>query len=432
MEDHIPILLIMLGCVIMSGFFSATETAFMSMNKVKLRALAEKDNRRAALVMKLDDRYENLLSTILIGNNIVNILTASLGTVLFLDLVGQDMGAAISTAVMTVVVLVFGELTPKNIAQNIPETFAMFSAPIIRVFMLVLTPVNWVFGLWKKLLARIMGVKKDDTMSQEELLLLVDEVEEGGTIDTDEGDLLRNVIEFTDRTAEDILTPRVNVEGIEKDMPMEEITALFVQSPYSRLLVYDDDLDHIVGVLHQKAFYRYLNDPAGKLEDVLTPPLFIHKDEPIHDLLKVLQNHKSHMAIVMDDYGGTLGIVTMEDILEEIVGDIWDEHDEVVEDFQLLEETEQEKVYRVDCSVNFEDFCEQFELKAESDCVSVGGWVMEQLGKVPDPGDSFVCGHLTVTVTEIEERRVAFAEIRWHPVSEQEITGEAEVHPGEE
>ncbi|MBQ8402179.1 MAG: HlyC/CorC family transporter, partial [Clostridia bacterium] len=305
MEDHIPILLVMLGCIILSGYFSATETAFLSMNRAKLRALAEKGDKKAVLALKLDEQYESLISTVLVGNNIVNILFASLGTVLFVDLCGKDMGTAVSTVVVTVLVLIFGEVSPKSIAGIIPESFAMFSAPAIRVFMVLLKPVNWLFSMWKKLLSRIMRVEKDDIMSQEELLMLVDEVEEGGTIDTDEGELLRNVIEFTDRTAEDILTPRVDLEGIEKDMPMEEIRELFAESPYSRLLVYDDDIDHIVGVLHQKAFYRYLHDPAWKLEDMLISPLFIHKDETIHDLLKVLQSQKSHMAIVMDDYGGT-------------------------------------------------------------------------------------------------------------------------------
>jgi len=426
MEDHIPILLVMLGCIILSAYFSATETAFQSMNKTKVRAMAEKGNRRAALALRLAERYETLISTILIGNSIANVLLASLGTVLFMDQLGKDTGAAAAILVITLAVLLFGEITPKNIAENNPESCALFSAPIIRFFMVLLTPFSWLFGLWKKLLARIMRVEKDETMSQEELLLLVDEVEEGGTIDTDEGDLLRNVIEFTDLTAEDILTPRVNLEGIEKDMAPEEIAAQFARSPYSRLLVYDDDLDHIVGVLHQKAFYKYFHEPQGKLEDVLTPPLLIHKGEQIHDLLKVLQNHKSHMAIVVDDYGGTLGIVTMEDILEEIVGDIWDEHDEVVEDFQLLHEDEEGAVYRVDCSVNFEDFCEYFALEAQSDCVSVGGWIMEQLGRVPDPGDSFVFGHLTVAVTEIEERRIAFAEVIKHPLAEEDGTGTEE------
>lgn len=420
MGDHIPILIVMFCCIVMSGYFSATETAFLSMNKTKMRTMAEKGNRRAALALRLEEKYESLISTILIGNNIVNILLSSLATVLFIDLLGKDTGAAASTAVVTVVVLVFGEISPKSIAKDVPESFALFSAPIIRLFMVVLTPFNWIFGLWKKFLARVMGVEKDDTMSQEELLMLVDEVEEGGTIDTDEGELLRNVIEFTDLTAEDILTPRVNLEGIDKNMPPDEIAAQFAQSPYSRLLVYDDDLDHIVGVLHQKAFYKYLHEPQGELEGVLTPPLLIHKGEQIHDLLKVLQKNKSHMAVVVDDYGGTLGIVTMEDILEEIVGDIWDEHDEVVEDYQLLSEEENMQIYRVDCSANFEDFCEFFELEAESDCVSVGGWIMEQLGKVPVTGDSFVCGALTVHVTEIEERRVAFAEVRRHSVPDED------------
>ena len=417
----ITYIIIMGALVLFSAYFSATETAFSCLNKTRLKALAEKGSKKAEKTLILAEGYDKLLSTILIGNNIVNIALASIGTMLFLKLIADaDLAATVSTAVVTVVVLIFGEISPKSIAKDCPERFAMFSTPFLRLLIVLLSPLNFLFGLWKKLLSLIIRVEDNEKMSQEELLMFVEEVQQDGSIDTDEGDLLRNVIEFTDLTAEDILTPRVNLEGIEKDMPPEEIAAQFAQSPYSRLLVYDDDLDHIIGVLHQKAFYKYLHEPQGKLEDVLTPPLLIHKGEQIHDLLKVLQNHKSHMAIVVDDYGGTLGIVTMEDILEEIVGDIWDEHDEVVEDFQLLSEEEDVQIYRVDCSANFEDFCEFFELEAESDCVSVGGWIMEQLGRVPDPGDSFVFGCLTVAVTEIEERRIAFAEVKKHPAPDEE------------
>ncbi len=411
MEDHIPILIVMLVCIVLSAYFSATETAFNSMNKTKLKTMAEKGNRRASLALRLEEQYESLLSTILVGNNIVNILLSSLATVLFIELVGAELGATVSTVIITVVVLIFGEISPKTMAKDAPEGFAMFSAPFIKILMTVLTPINLFFKGWKKLLAKLMGVKKDDTVSQEELLMMVDEVEEGGSIDTDEGDLLRNVIGFGNRTAEDILTPRVDLHGIELDMSLEEITAIFTESPYSRMLVYDDDLDRIVGTLHQKAFDRYRQNPTGPLSDVLKAPLFVHKGESIHDLLKILQKQKCHMAIVMDDYGGTLGIVTMEDILEEIVGDIWDEHDEVVEDVTLLSETEDAQVYKVDCSSSFADFCQEFEIESDADCVTVGGWIMEQLARVPDVGDSFTYENLTVTVTETEERRVTFATV---------------------
>ncbi len=411
MEDHIPLLIVMLVCIILSAYFSATETAFNSMNKTKMHTMADKGNKRAALALRLEEQYESLLSTILVGNNIVNILLSSLATVLFMELVGAELGATVSTIVITVVVLIFGEISPKAMAKDAPEKFAMFASPFIKVLMTVLTPINLFFKGWKKLLAKLMGVEKDDTMSQEELLMLVDEVEEGGTIDTAEGDLLRNVIGFGNRTAEDILTPRVDLDGIELDMPLTEISAVFAASPYSRMLVYDDDIDHIVGILHLKAFTRYCQEPTGNLSDVLKPPLFVHKGESIHDLLKILQKEKYHMAVVMDDYGGTLGIVTMEDILEEIVGDIWDEHDEVVEDVTLLSESEDSQVYKVDCSSSLSDFCDQFEIETDSDCITVGGWIMEQLARVPDVGESFTYAHLTVTVTETEERRVTFATV---------------------
>ncbi|MBQ6998239.1 MAG: HlyC/CorC family transporter [Clostridia bacterium] len=396
-----PYILVMVALVLMSAYFSATETAFTSINKTRLKNMAEKGDKRASLVLSIAENYDKLLSTILVGNNIVNIALASMGTVLFVKLF-PDYGAAISTAVITIVVLIFGEISPKSIAKDTPEKFAMFSAPFIRLLIWILTPLNFLFSLWKKLLAKIIKVEESAKMSQEELLVLVDEVEQDGTIDTDEGDLLRNAIEFTEQRAEDVLTHRVDIEAVPIDADKIEVARLFSQTRFSRLLVFDESIDNIVGVIHLKDFYNEDGITDKSIEELMSVPVFVQRSEKINDLLKELQTNKSHIAVILDEFGGTLGIVTMEDILEELVGEIWDEHDEVIEDFELIEENK----YIVDCSADFEDFCEQFGIEADEEIASISGWVMEQLDRVPETGDVFDYQNLNITVTETDYHRV--------------------------
>lgn len=401
--------------ILMSGYFSATETAFLSCNKTRLRTMAEKGNKRAALVNKLNESYDRLLSTILIGNNIVNLTAASIGTILFVRLYG-DIGATVSTAVMTVLVLIFGEITPKNVAKDCPEKFAMFSAPIIRVLIWIFTPLNFLFGLWKKLVSKVLRLESDSKMSQEELLMLVDEVREGGTIDSEEGDLLKNAIEFNDMRAEDILTHRVDLEAVDVESTKEEIAEVFTQSKFARLPVYEDSIDNIIGILNMKDFYDGTGITAKSIRDIMTKPLFVLKSEKIDELLKLLQETKSQMAVILDEYGGTLGIVTLEDILEELVGEIWDEHDEVTEEYIPIGENR----WRVDCSVNLDDFCDFFGIETDSTTISLGGWVMEQLGKVPEAGDSFEFDCLSVSVVETDGQRVTFIDVEKKPEEAEE------------
>lgn len=396
--------------ILMSGYFSATETAFLSCNKTRLRTMAEKGNKRAALVNRLNENYDRLLSTILIGNNIVNLTAASIGTVLFVRLYG-DIGATVSTAVITVLVLIFGEITPKNVAKDCPEKFAMFSAPIIRVLIWIFTPLNFLFGLWKKLVSKVLHLESDSKMSQEELLMLVEEVREGGTIDSEEGDLLKNAIEFNDMRAEDILTHRVDLEAVDIESTKEEIAEVFTQSKFARLPVYEDSIDNIIGILNMKDFYDGTGITAKSIRDIMTKPLFVLKSEKIDELLKLLQETKSQMAVILDEYGGTLGIVTLEDILEELVGEIWDEHDEVTEEYIPIGENR----WRVDCSVNLDDFCDFFGIETDSTTISLGGWVMEQLGKVPEAGDSFEFECLSVSVVETDGQRVTFIDVEKNP-----------------
>lgn len=416
LANHIPSLLGMVICIILSGYFSATETAFSSLNKTRIKYMAEKGSKRAKRTLQLADNYDKLIATILIGNNIVNITTASIGTLLFVDLMGQELGATVSTVVVTIVVLIFGEITPKSIAKDYPERFAMFSAPMIGALLWLFTPLNFLFSLWKKLVALLFHSDEEDKMSQEELLLLLEEVEQEGAIDKSEGTLLRNAVEFGDLEVQSILTHRVDLEAVEVNATKEEIAAKFTETRFSRLLVYEETIDKIVGVLHLKDFYDGMGINPKPLREIMTPPLFIHQTEKVDDLLQLLKSSKSHIAVVIDEYGGTLGIVTMEDILEELVGEIWDEHDEVEEPFRQLSEN----TYLVDCTVTLDDFCDFFDVTSDSESVSLGGWIMDQMQRIPEKGDQFTYENLTITATEIDDHRIEWVTVEVAPKEENE------------
>ena len=403
----------MAACLILSAYFSATETAFSSANSTKLKTLAEKGSKKAKLACELLEHYDKLLSTILIGNNIVNILMASIGTVLFVRHYG-DAGATISTVVVTVVVLVFGEISPKSVAKDCAERFAMFSAPILQVFLFVLTPLNFLFSLWKKLLAKVFRLNGESKMSQEELLMLVDEVQQDGSIDKNEGELLKNAIDFSEQQAQDILIHRVDLAALPITASKEEVAALFTETKYSRLLIYQDSIDHILGTVHQKDFYVGCGITEKPLEEIIVPPLFVLENEPISRLLKTLQKAKTHVAVVVDEYGGTCGIVTMEDILEELVGEIWDEHDEI----EVFIRKTGANTFLVDAGMDFDEFAAYFQLKADSEMTSVSGWVMEQFGRVPESGERISAGPLDVLVTKVDNHRIEEIQITQHAPAE--------------
>ena len=397
-------------CLLLSAYFSATETAFSSASTTRLKTLAEKGNANAALACRLLEQYDRLLSTILIGNNIVNIATASIGTVLFVHHYG-DAGATISTVVVTVVVLIFGEISPKSIAKDCAERFAMFSAPILRVLIWVLLPLNLLFSLWKKLLAKAFRLNGESKMSQEELLMLVDEVQQGGSIDKSEGELLRNAIEFSEQQAKDILIHRVDLAALPVAASREEAAALFTNTKYSRLLVYQDSIDHILGTIHRKDFYVGCGVTGKPIAELLSPTIFAPENEPISLLLKKMQQGKTHVAVVVDEYGGTCGIVTMEDILEELVGEIWDEHEQ--EEVPIRETAEH--TYLVDAGMDFDDFADFFYLKTDSEMVSVSGWVMERCGGVPESGDRFTYDDLDVLVVKVDHHRIEELRVTQRP-----------------
>ena len=384
-------------CVMFSAFFSASETAFTTLNRIRLKTEAEAGDSRAALVLSIAENYDKMLSTILIGNNIVNIASASLATIVFTHVLG-DAGVSVSTAVMTVIVLIFGEISPKNLAKEHPEAFARFSAPFLRLLITILTPINFIFSQWKKLLNKIFKKKSDNRMTQEELKIIVDEAQSEGGIDEEKGELIRSAIEFDDLTADDILTPRVDIVGIDEECPFQEISDIFLKNTYSRLPVYSDSIDNIIGIVHEKDYFSAQKSGISDIKQVMKKVLYISRTVKISDLLRTLQKTKSHMAIVVDEFGGTEGLVTMEDIIEELVGDIWDEHDVVIDYFNQIDD----HTYVINCSADLHDLFEEFNLgdSDEFESASVGGWAMELLGKIPSVGDTFDFKGWHITVTK--------------------------------
>ncbi len=399
---NLPYIFIMLLCLSLSWFFSTAEVAYEQLNKNRIRLLAEKGGRRAGMALRLSEDEDRLATTILIGDTASDVVLTALTTLVLVRLVQTGAGALWAILLCGGIILLLGETVPKHIAAARPERTALMTAPVLLGFVWLFTPVTALLGLLKRLLDKVVKPEDDDRISQEELLLLVDEAQQEGGIDEDEGDLLKNVIEFTDLRAEEILTHRVDLVGVDVETPKDAIARVFTETQYSRLLVYEESMDNIIGVVHQKDFYTNISITHKGLREIMTQPLFIQPGIKISDLLKLLQKQKSHIAVVLDEYGGTLGIVTMEDILEELVGEIWDEHDEVVEDFK----PDGENCWVCDCSAKLDDFCEFFALELEAASVSLGGWVMEQLGKVAQVGDSFTWQDMSITVTGTDHPRV--------------------------
>ncbi len=408
---------IIIFCIIMSAYFSATETAFSSLNRIRIKNMAEKGNKKAKLVLTLSENYDSLLSTILIGNNIVNILSASLATVLFVNLLGDEAGPSVSTMVTTIVVLIFGEVSPKSVAKENPERFAMFSAPFLRCLIFVLTPFNFLFGLWKKFLSKIVKSGDNPSITEEELITMVEEAEHEGGIDEEESTLIRSAIEFSEQEAMDVLTPRIDITGVSTKATKEEIAEIFAETGYSRLPLYEDTIDHIVGIIYQKDFHNHVYHTNQSINACVRPALFTTKTKKIDELLKELQREKLHIAVVLDEYGGTVGIVTLEDILEEIVGEIWDEHDEVMLEIVKISEKE----YTILGTTNVDSVFEELDMNDELEVQTVSGWAMDVLGRVPQVGDSFEYKNLKITVTEMNGKRVEKVQLLvGEPIEEEE------------
>ena len=396
-----------------SAFFSASETAFSSLNQIRLKSRAEDGDSSAARVLAMAEQYDKLLSTILIGNNIVNIAAASIGTILFTQMLGAERGATVSTIVLTIIVLIFGEVTPKSLAKEMPEKVATAVSPFLVLLMALMTPLTWLFTQWKKLLGHFVHSGEVDTITEGELMTMVSEAENDGELTDRESELIRSAIEFDDVEVEEILTPRVDVVAVEDDIPLEELAQTFAESGYSRLPVYHGTIDNIIGVVHEKDFYIARLKKATKIDDLVVPTLYTTGSTQISQLLRTLREQHHHLAVVVDEYGGTEGIITLEDILEELVGEIWDEHDEVTEDFRK----QSDGSWLVSGSASVDDLYEELDLPEEEDIDSntVNGLVQEKTCHLPKVGDRFTLGEYDGVVTRTAKRRVT--EVRLTPAA---------------
>ena len=396
-----------------SAFFSASETAFSSLNQIRLKSRAEDGDSSAARVLAMAEQYDKLLSTILIGNNIVNSAAASIGTILFTQMLGAERGATVSTIVLTIIVLIFGEVTPKSLAKEMPEKVATAVSPFLVLLMALMTPLTWLFTQWKKLLGHFVHSGEADTITEGELMTMVSEAENDGELTDRESELIRSAIEFDDVEVEEILTPRVDVVAVEDDIPLEELAQTFAESGYSRLPVYHGTIDNIIGVVHEKDFYIARLKKATKIDDLVVPTLYTTGSTQISQLLRTLREQHHHLAVVVDEYGGTEGIITLEDILEELVGEIWDEHDEVTEDFRK----QSDGSWLVSGSASVDDLYEELDLPEEEDIDSntVNGLVQEKTCHLPKVGDLFTLGEYDGVVTRTAKRRVT--EVRLTPAA---------------
>lgn len=401
--------------VVFSAYFSATETAFSTLNRIRLKNAADNGDKKAGKVLKLAENYDKLITTVLVGNNIVNILASSIATVLFISILkDNNLGSTVSTVVMTVVVLIFGEVCPKSLAKESPEKFAKFSYPFISFLCVVFAPVSAILIGIRKLASMLIKTKDENVITEEEILTFVEEAELEGGIDEQESELIRSAVEFNDLEAQEILTHRVDIVAIADDDELEKIDTLFRETGFSRLPVYNDTIDNITGVIHHKDFYNNVKTGERTLDEIVKKVVSVHKSIKIGDLLRLLQKDKSHIAVVADDYGGTLGIVTMEDIIEELVGEIWDEHDEVVEEIVQLEENK----YKILCTAPIDKVFELFDIDEEIDEASVGGWVMSEMNRIPEEGETFSYKNIDVVVTKTESRRVVEIEATVNPIDD--------------
>ncbi|MGN0588601.1 MAG: hemolysin family protein [Ruminiclostridium sp.] len=408
MEQHIGTLIFIIILILASSFFSASETAYTSANKIRLRSLADEGKKSAERALKIISRYDKILTTILVGNNIVNILTSSLATVMCIALWG-DNGSLISTLSVTIVVLIFGEILPKTIAKAHAERFACAISGIMNFLMIVFTPISALFLLLQRLATKLFCSKnKEVSMTEQELIHIIEEIEDEGVLEEQESSLVRSALTFDETLVSSILTPRVNVVAIEINSDIENVKEIFTREEYSRIPVYEKTIDHIVGVVTRKELFENLvHKKSFYLRDIIQETLYVPSLSKISDVLKQMQKKKIHLAVVVDQYGGTEGIVTLEDVLEELVGEIYDESDEIKSPVTFLSEN----VFETGGDLSRNDFNRYFEnrgdnFRIDSDSNTVGGWIFELFGKIPEEGEVVTTENFIITVKSIKNFRV--------------------------
>ena len=402
-------LVIIIGCLIMSAYFSASDTAFLVANKLRLKAMREAGNKRAGNVLKLVEDYDSLVSSILIGNNIVNILGASLTTVLCMKWFGEASGPSISTAVTTIVVLIFGEVTPKMIANEYPEAFAMFSCPVLSLLVKILTPFNFLFGKWKKFISIFFKKNTDVTTTEKELLMFVEETAQVGTITEDESDMIRNVINFSDLCVIDVFTPRVDTVAINIDYPHNMIDKIFKETGYSRIPVYDGNLDNVIGILNYKDYYNNIEDVD--IRTILKPVKTVVGSKLITELMCEMKEERNHLSVVISEFGSMIGIVTLEDIIEELVGDIWDEGDDINPEIIKIDESK----YQILGSTSLTKLSTVLNVEFESIYAStVNGLVMSILNRVPVQDEVVSYNNMDIKILSMNNSRINELELTIH------------------
>lgn len=399
--------------LLLSAVFSASETAFSAAKDTRLRAIAQDGGKRAKLAIKISESFDKALTAILIGNNIVNLAAASVATLMVTNRFGSQY-VAVGTAVITVLVIIFGEIIPKNLAKEYPETFCLFIAYPLWWMITVFTPLVWLLIKLKNLVVKLVGGENDQpSMTEEELKLMIDEIEDEGVLDESESDLVKNALEFSDISVSEILIPRVNIAAVEIGDDVETIKEVFITSHFSRLPVYEKTIDSIVGIIHEKNFFDMYLHGRRDINEIIQKPLYIFGLTSISDIMKEMQRSKSHMAVVVDQYGGTQGIITMEDIIEELVGEIYDETDEEDTSFVSLGDDE----YEVSADLSIRDFLDKAGLEEdeiETDCNSIGGLVMENLDHIPSLNEEVEISHFTFRVVSADEQKIDRVHITVH------------------
>lgn len=400
------ILLIVL--LALSAFFSASETALSSINKIRMRTRAEDGDKKAALALKLAEDYDRTLSGILVGNNVVNLYSASLATTLFIALLGSQSGPAVATAVMTILVLIFGEILPKSFAKEHSETFALAIAGPLSFVCRLLAPVVWIFVQIKKLFTARGGdeLNIQPSVTEDELKTIIDTVEEEGVLSEQETDIIHSAIDFDNTVVQEILVPRVDMVALDVNAPVQQVLDTCLEQGFSRIPVYEDSIDNVIGVLHAKDLLRCLSRGQEiRVRELMRDVMFVYRTKKINRLLADFRRSKQHLAIVTDDYGGTVGLVTLEDVLEELVGEIWDETDDAEVPIRLLADGR----YEVQGDVNIEDLFDAIGFTDKHfDCEysSVAGWALDVLEHIPAAGEGFTYKTLHITVQKVSEQRI--------------------------
>lgn len=423
MDEVSPILYVLLVvCIVLSGFFSGCETAFATVNKIRMKNLAVEGNKKADKVIKIAEDYDRTLSAILIGNNIVNIASASIGTVIFTQLCGSTNGPWVSTLAITLVVLIFGEIMPKSFARSNAEKVTLSIVNILDIIIKFLSPLVFIFVKLKNLLGKNTE-NSQPTVTERELKYLIEESESEGVLEEQESELVKSALDFDETTVDEVLTHRVDVVAIDINEKPDKIKELFFEEGYSRLPVYNGNIDTIVGVIHNKDFFKaYLKNNNIDLNSIIQKTVYVPPKKRISELMQELQKLKSHMAIVTDEYGGTIGVITLEDIIEQLVGDIWDESDEEEIDITKLSDD----IYQVSADMDVEDFFDEIDFDyRESDLEEIpstfASWALETFERIPNAGDSFEYKNLNITILEVCDQRIIKLEIKINPIQNEEM-----------